>query len=75
MTELGVNIQVPIKLLVDNRSSINLENNPISHGIFKHIEIMFHYIREQVKKGRLVMRYRPTNDQIVYILTKVVKGE
>lgn len=70
-----MNIQVPIKLLVDNKSAINLAKNLVSHGRTKHIETRFHYIREQVNKGRLAMRYCSTKDQIADILTKVVKGE
>lgn len=62
LTELGVNIQVSIKLFVDNKSAINLTKNHVSHGRSKHIETMFHYIREQVNKGSLTMRYCPTND-------------
>lgn len=75
MTKLGVKIQVPIKILVDNMSKINLAKNNVSHGRSKHIETRFHYIREKVNKGRLVIRYYPTKNQVVDILTKVVKGE
>ncbi|XP_050916289.1 uncharacterized protein LOC127131406 [Lathyrus oleraceus] len=41
----------------------------------KHIETRFHYIREQMNKGRLIMRYCHTKDQIIDILTKVEKEE
>ncbi|KAI5399766.1 hypothetical protein KIW84_064918 [Lathyrus oleraceus] len=75
LTELGVNIQVPIKLLVENKYAINLAKNHVSHGRSKHIKTWSHYIREKVNKGRLTMRYCPTKDQIADILTKTVKGE
>lgn len=75
MTELRVNIQVSIKFLVDDKSAIKLAKNHVSHGRSNHIEAKFHYIREQVNKGRLAMRYCPTKDQIAEILTKAVKGE
>lgn len=32
LIEIGVNIQVPIKLLIDNKSAINLANDHVSHG-------------------------------------------
>lgn len=38
LNELGVNIQRPIKLMIDNKSAINLAKNPVSHGRSKHIE-------------------------------------
>ncbi|XP_050914873.1 secreted RxLR effector protein 161-like [Lathyrus oleraceus] len=46
LTKLGVNIQVPIKLIIDNKSTIDLAKNFVSHGRSNHIEIRFHYIRE-----------------------------
>lgn len=55
LIELRVNVQVPINLFVDNKSPINLRNNPVSHGKSKHIKIRFHYIMEQVNKGKLTM--------------------
>ncbi|MCI24002.1 cationic amino acid transporter 1-like, partial [Trifolium medium] len=37
-----------VTLNVDNVSAINLAKNPIAHGRSKHIELRFHYLREQV---------------------------
>lgn len=50
LIELGVNIQVPIKLLVDNKSATRLAKNLVSYGRSKHIETKFHYIRKQLDK-------------------------
>lgn len=75
LIELRVNIQLPIKLLFDNKYAINLLKNHVSHGRSKHIEIRFHYVREKVNKERLAMKHCPTKDQIVDILNKAVKGE
>lgn len=36
-----------MKLFVDNKSIIVLANYPICHGHSKHIEIMYHFFREQ----------------------------
>lgn len=42
-----------MQLLVDNQSAINLAKNPISHGRSKHIETKYHFLRDQVTKGKL----------------------
>jgi hypothetical protein len=60
-------------LLIDNKSAINLAKNPIAHGRSKHIEIRFHYIREQVSKGKLELAYCNTKEQLADILTKPLK--
>jgi hypothetical protein len=44
-------------LKVDNLSAINLAKNLIAHGRSKHIEMRFHYLREQVDKGILKLEH------------------
>ena len=36
----------------------------------KHIDIRYHYVRECVEDGKIVMLYIPTNQQAADILTK-----
>ena len=62
-------------LKVDNISTINLAKNPIAHGRSKHIEMRFHYLREQVSKGKLKLEHCRSEVQVADILTKGVKTE
>lgn len=71
--ELKCKLQKPQKLLIDNRSAINLAKNPVSHGRSKHIETRFHFIREQVMSGRIELVYCPTQDQLADGFTKALK--
>lgn len=41
-----------VRLIVDNVFAINLAKNPIAYGRRKHIEMMFHYLRELVGERR-----------------------
>jgi len=75
MKEMGIELEKPIALLVDNKSAIDLANNPVSQGRSKHIETQFHYIRDQVNNGKLKLIHCPTQLQIVDILTKPLKKE
>ncbi|XP_014503366.1 uncharacterized protein LOC106763714 [Vigna radiata var. radiata] len=56
-TQIGVETRIEVegkvRLLVDNKSVIDLTKHPASHGRSKHIETRFHFIREQVSKGKL----------------------
>ena len=40
----------------DNQSSISMAKNPQFHGQAKHIEIRYHFIREQVNSGTVELR-------------------
>jgi hypothetical protein len=62
-------------LKVDNLSAINLAKNLIAHGRSKHIEMRFHYLREQVDKGILKLEHCRTEVQVADLLTKGVTVE
>jgi len=53
MTQIGFNIDVPIKIYVDNVSAINLAKNPVFHQRSKHIDIRYHFLRDQVEKNMI----------------------
>ncbi|XP_022932473.1 uncharacterized protein LOC111438879 [Cucurbita moschata] len=40
-----------IVIQVDNKSTIELANNPVNHERSKHIDVRFHFIRDHVKEG------------------------
>ena len=63
----------PMQLCVDNQSTINLAKNSISHGRSKHIETKFHFLREQVGKGKLEVKHCNTKKKVTDIFTKPLK--
>jgi hypothetical protein len=73
LEDLMINIQQHIKLLIDNKSAINLAKNPIAHGKSKHIETRFHYLRDQVNRCKIKVEYCTTLNQVADIFTKPVK--
>lgn len=54
MIELRMKDTSLVKLLVDNKSAINLAKHPIAHDQSKRTETRFHFIRDQVSKERLI---------------------
>lgn len=59
-----------VTLFVDNKSAIELMKNPVFHGRSKHIDIKFHYIRECVERGQIMVKWVGTLEQKVDSLTK-----
>jgi hypothetical protein len=41
-------------------SAIALAKNPVFHDRSKHIDVRYHYIRECVERGRIVISYITT---------------
>ena len=46
-------LTTPTRIYEDNQSSICMAKNPQFHGRSKHIDIKFHFVREQVGLGNL----------------------
>ncbi|GJW52222.1 ribonuclease H-like domain, reverse transcriptase, RNA-dependent DNA polymerase [Tanacetum coccineum] len=61
-----------ITLKVDNISAIALVRNPVFHGISKHIDIRYHFIRECVKNRHINVEHVSGELQRVDILTKAL---
>jgi uncharacterized protein YwlG (UPF0340 family) len=59
-----------VTLMVDNNSAIALMKNPVFHGKSKHIEIKFHFIRECVEHGQIMVKRVGTLEQKADALTK-----
>lgn len=60
---------------MDNQSAIRLVKNPEFHKRSKHIEIRYHFIREQFEKGFFNLDYIASNKMMADILTKSLPRE
>ena len=68
--EFGYQFDNPSTLCIDNMSSIFVSKNPEHHGRMKHLDIKFHWLRENVERKIINPKHVGTNDQIADILTK-----
>lgn len=68
--ELNMSIQLPITVLSDSKSAIQLAANAIFHERTKHIEIDCHFIRNKIKVGLVQIVYVHTLEQVTDLLTK-----
>jgi hypothetical protein len=56
--------------MVDNKPAIALAKNPVLRDRSKHIDIKFHFLRDYVDEGQLVIEFVETDRQLADILTK-----
>ena len=54
----------------DNQGTIALAKNPIKQQRTKHVDIKYHFIRDEILKGAVSMSYIPTEDNLADIFTK-----
>ena len=58
----------------DNQACIALSKNPQFHSRTKHIQVDYHYIRDQVENGEFILKYIPTKSQLADLTTKGLAG-
>ena len=70
LQEFGCHFTQPITLLEDNQSCIHLSKNPGDFVKSKHIHTRYHFVREQVEKGTIILKKIDTKDNLADIFTK-----
>jgi hypothetical protein len=56
--------------MCDSTSAISVAKNPVLHSRTKHIEVKYHFLRDNVEKGNIDLIHVPTETQLAHILTK-----
>ncbi|GJX78415.1 hypothetical protein Tco_0326564 [Tanacetum coccineum] len=64
-----------VLIMCDNKGAIELSKNPIQHSRTKHIEIHYHFLRNNIQKGNISIEKVASNDNIADIFTKPLKRE
>ena len=68
--DLGFPQEGPTVILEDNMGCICMSENPVMHRRTKHIDIKFHFIREAIERGDVVLTFTSTSTQVADLLTK-----
>jgi hypothetical protein len=68
-------LTIPIHIRCDNQSGIKLAENPILHQRSKHIDVHYHYTREQLLAGNFTLDYVPSSENMADIMTKGLTRE
>nr|GEY61821.1 retrovirus-related Pol polyprotein from transposon TNT 1-94 [Tanacetum cinerariifolium] len=74
LTDYGLGFN-KIPMYCDNKSAISLCCNNVQHSRSKHIDIRYHFVKEQVKKGVIELYFVNTEYQLADICTKALGRE
>ncbi|GJX29207.1 retrovirus-related pol polyprotein from transposon TNT 1-94 [Tanacetum coccineum] len=72
LKDLGIKNLELVDLFCGNQAALYIAANPIFHARTKHIEVDYHYVRDQLKTGIIKPSYVHTKSQLVDVFTKVV---
>ena len=61
---------LPVEIGVDNQGTILLAKNPVMHQRTKHIDVKYHFVREEVEQGNISLFYIPSARNVADVFTK-----
>ena len=62
----------PSRILLDNRSALDLAYNPEFHDRSKHIDTRHHWIRDNLAADLITLEWIPTSEMVADTLTKAL---
>jgi hypothetical protein len=74
LKEFGCIFTKPVILLEDNVAAIHLSKNPGDFSKSKHIDTRYHFVREQVAAGSIILLKVDTKENIADIFTKPISN-
>jgi len=72
---MKIEVELPIHVNVDNIGAIFLAENQISSDRTKHVDIRYHFIRQYIKDGTIMIEFVRSSENNRHIFTKNVTSE
>ncbi|GAV87964.1 hypothetical protein CFOL_v3_31388, partial [Cephalotus follicularis] len=72
---LNFPVQSPMKLFCDSKSAISIAHNPVQHDRTKHVEIIRHFIKENLEQGVIIMHFISSEAQLADVFAKSLGGK
>ena len=60
----------PMVIREDNTACMAYAKNPMDYKKSKHIDVKYHFVRERIASGEIILEYVASADQLADILTK-----
>jgi hypothetical protein len=61
-----------IPIYCDSKSAIAISHNPIQHSLTKHIDIRYHFLKDNILKENIEMFFIPSIEEIADVFTKAL---
>ena len=65
----------PCILMVDNNAAKSFAESERCNNRTKHIDIRLHFVRDYIAKGKFIINYVKSADNVADLLTKILPAE
>ena len=72
---LGLKIDGPSDIHIDNQSALSVAKNPEHHGRMKHLDLRFYWLCNTISEKVISVSYIPTEDMTADLLTKALSRQ
>ncbi|KAK3788830.1 hypothetical protein RRG08_032853 [Elysia crispata] len=73
INDMNIDLHVhDFTLNCDNQGAIALSKNPVHHQRSKHIDIRYHFVRDEISNGLMKVQYVPSEENLADVFTKPV---
>ncbi len=72
LCELSHDVVLPINVYIDNQSAIKIAQNDVEHDLTKHIDIKYHFFKQAVDEGKIMLTWISNEHQLADIFTKAL---
>ena len=73
INDMNIDLHVhDFTLNCDNQGAIALSKNPAHHQRSKHIDIRYHFVRDEISNGLMKVQYVPCEENLADVFTKPV---
>ena len=74
LKELQFGEVTQMTLICDNQTALHISSNLVFYEKTKHIEVNCHFVREKFTSGDIKTEFVNSNDQLINIFTKSLRG-
>ena len=75
LEDIGIKVNKPIQLHMDNVGAMFLANNTSIGQRTKHIDVRYHFVRNLIEDGTIVVNFVRTEENEADVYTKNTRGE
>ncbi|KAK3005339.1 hypothetical protein RJ639_015952 [Escallonia herrerae] len=75
LAEIGYSSKSSMNMFCDNKSAIQIAENPVQHDRTKHVEVDRHFIKEKLEAKIIRFPFVKSEEQLADILTKAVSSK